>query len=50
MPARRPLPEAVETDPRPSLSSRLLWFAGLWAVSVAVLGLVGYGIKLWLGA
>lgn len=28
---------------------RLLWFAGLWAVGVLAVALVGYGIKLALG-
>ncbi|MBK1697331.1 DUF2474 domain-containing protein [Rhodovibrio salinarum] len=28
---------------------RLAWFAGLWAASVAALGVVGYAIKLALG-
>jgi hypothetical protein len=28
---------------------RLAWFAGLWAGSVAALGVVGYAIKLALG-
>lgn len=25
-----------------------LWFVGLWAASVGVVALVGYGIRLWL--
>ena len=29
---------------------RLAWFVALWAASIAVLGAVAYGIKLWLGA
>lgn len=28
---------------------RLAWFAGLWLASVAVLGVVAFGIRLWLG-
>lgn len=27
-----------------------LWFVGLWAAGVGVTALVGYAIKLWLGA
>ena len=54
MPARRPLPHrpaAGTSEGAPgSLASRLAWFAGLWVASVAALGVVGYGIKFWLGA
>ena len=32
-----------------STATRLAWFVGLWIASVAVLGVVAYGIKLWLG-
>ncbi len=32
------------------LGSRLLWFVGLWAAGVATVTVVGYGIKIWLGA
>lgn len=31
------------------LTARLAWFIGLWISSVAVLGAVAYGIRLWLG-
>ena len=62
MPARRALPDGNVREgavregsppPRPShpsLGSRLAWFVGLWVASVAMLGTVGYAIKLWLGA
>ena len=50
MPARHSLPSGVARDPRPSLPLRLLWFVALWAGSVALLGAIGYAIKLWLGA
>ena len=32
------------------LSRRLLWFVALWAAGVLGVGIVGYGIKLMLGA
>jgi hypothetical protein len=31
--------------PRPGLPRRLLWFALIWAASVAALGIVGLAIK-----
>ncbi len=34
--------------PRPA--SRLLWFFGMWAAGVLAVAVVGYGIKLMLGA
>lgn len=33
----------------PRISSRLLWFAGLWLAGVLAVTIVGYGIKLALG-
>ena len=30
------------------LWKRLAWFVGLWAVSVAALGVVAYGLRGWL--
>ena len=33
-----------------SLPRRLLWFVALWAAGVLAVGLVGYAIKLALGA
>ena len=38
-----------EHEAPPSLTRRLVWFIALWIASVAFLGAVGYGIKLWLG-
>ena len=32
-----------------TLPRRLAWFAGLWLASIALLGAVAYGIRLWLG-
>jgi hypothetical protein len=34
----------------PSLLSRLLWFAGLWAAGVAVLAVLAFALKLMVGA
>jgi hypothetical protein len=32
------------------LAARLMWFVGLWALGVLAVAIVGYGIKLMLGA
>ena len=34
----------------PRAASRLLWFVGLWAAGVLAVVVVGYAIKLMLGA
>ncbi len=39
----------VESAPGP-LWKRLAWMAGIWVVSVLALGVVAYGLKLWLRA
>jgi preprotein translocase subunit Sss1 len=39
------MPTTTDGETRP-LWQRLLWFVGLWAGSVAALGVIGYAIKL----
>ncbi len=34
----------------PVIARQLLWFVGLWAAGVATILVIGYGIKLALGA
>ena len=36
------------TGDRPSLTSRLIWFAGLWLAGVATVAAVAYGIRLFI--
>lgn len=39
----------IENAPEP-LWKRLAWMAGIWVASVLALGVVAYGLKLWLRA
>jgi len=43
------MPEDGSTTPPRSTGKRLLWFVGLWAASVATLGVVAEMIRAWLG-
>ncbi len=29
---------------------RIMWFVAIWAASVALLGVISYGLKLWIGS
>tara|TARA_A100001391_G_scaffold46046_2_gene27125 strand:+ start:2481 stop:2615 length:135 start_codon:yes stop_codon:yes gene_type:complete len=40
-------PEEIPADRAP-LWQRLAWLAAIWAGSVAVLGVVAYGLRLWI--
>ncbi len=35
-------------DPLPPLWKRIAWFVAIWAMSVACLTIVAYGLRLWL--
>jgi hypothetical protein len=39
----------ARNGPAPSLTSRLLWFAGLWVAGVVSLAVLAFGIKLMIG-
>ena len=36
-------------QPRPRWPRRIMWFVAIWAASIALLGLISYGLKLWIG-
>ncbi|NIJ24684.1 DUF2474 domain-containing protein [Sphingomonas japonica] len=38
----------MQGDAPGPLSKRLAWMAAIWAMSVAVLGVVAWGIRTWL--
>lgn len=40
------MPTTTDGEVQKPIWQRLLWFVGLWAGSVAALGVVGYAIKL----
>jgi hypothetical protein len=42
-----PRPQASRETP-PPLAQRLLWFVVLWLAGVGSLGLVAFGLRLWL--
>jgi hypothetical protein len=37
------------TIPSRPLARRLLWFAALWLGGVGTVGIVAYGLRLWIG-
>jgi hypothetical protein len=39
----------AEQNPR-ALAQRLLWFAALWLGGVGTVGIVAYGLRLWIAA
>jgi hypothetical protein len=39
----------AEQNPRP-LAHRLLWFAALWLGGIGTVGIVAYGLRLWIAA
>lgn len=39
---------ARSPDRRPSLISRLLWFAGLWLAGIGTVAAIAYGIRLFI--
>jgi hypothetical protein len=38
----------MAADHRPSLISRLIWFAGLWLAGVGIVAAVAYGIRMFI--
>ena len=38
----------AEQNPRRPLARRLLWFAALWLGGVGTVGIVAYGLRLWI--
>lgn len=46
---RRPaITERAGQADRPSWTSRLLWFFGLWLAGVSLVAAISYGIRLWI--
>ncbi|MEW4448851.1 DUF2474 domain-containing protein [Qipengyuania sp. JC766] len=45
-----PAPDPSAEADRSPLWKRLLWLAAIWVGSVSILGMVAYGIRLWLKA
>jgi hypothetical protein len=37
----------IKPNPRP-LAQRLLWFAALWLGGVGTVGLISFGLRLWI--
>ena len=44
------MPVIIPDEPRPPLWRRLAWFIGLYLAGVGAVGLVAYGIRLWIKA
>lgn len=36
-------------DHQPRWPRRIMWFVVIWAASIALLGLISYGLRLWIG-
>ena len=44
------MPVTIPERPRPPLWRRLAWFAALYCAGVGTVGVVAYGLRLWIKA
>ncbi len=42
------MPVTIPEPPKPSLAKRLCWFVLLYAGGVGAVGIVAYGLRLWI--